>query len=132
MKKKSFLFSALLFFSILPMTIFAGCDKDTNCYLEVQVVDSDKITPIPNAKVVIYQQNGSLIYEEIYTDGSGKYKTSYPAPSIIQVVATTPYFIPNVEGPIGERTGYTSARLDEGETVVAKVIIGPEVSYYDN
>ena len=47
-------------------------------------------------------------------------------------MATTPYFIPNVEDPIGERTGYTSARLDEGETVVAKVIIGPEVSYYDN
>lgn len=130
MKKKNLLLSAVLFLSILPIILFVSCDRDTNCYLEVQVVDSDKTTPISNAWVKIHQNSGTLINDSIIVDEHGIYNTKYAAPGIIQLNASTLYFVEMLDFPIGERRGETSVRLVEGETVVAKIIIKDSVYYF--
>ena len=125
MNKKHFILSALLFLSILPMTLFSGCDKDTNCYLDVLVVDNDTKAPIPGAIVKISQDGGTVSGQGI-TGGDGIYSTHFGAPAIITIKVTVT--VRNDAGQtIGERRGETSARLIDGETVTAKINVTNQV-----
>lgn len=138
MKKKNLFLSVMLFFSVLPMTLFSGCDKDTNCYLEVKVVDestADPISgaviagdPIPNAVVEVYQDNGGNVQDKGVTDGSGIYTTYFNAPAIVKIKAKLQMYDAG-GNPAGERRGETAVRLIQGETVSAKVTLSKQVIY---
>ena len=114
MKKKILFVSAMLFFSILPMLLFTGCDKDTNSYLEVLVIDDATKLPIPEANVDITQSNGGTIQVHGITDKDGLFKASLP--------------IPISQGG-GDRRGETQVRLIEGETLTAKISLTDQVFF---
>jgi hypothetical protein len=135
MKKKNFIFSVVLFFSILPMALFYSCDKDTNCYLEVNVVDTGTINPIsgetiagpgiPGAVVEVFQDGGT-VYAKGVTGSDGVYSTYFNAPAIVKIKVA--YQVYNDNGvAIGERRGETSVRLEEGETVSAQIVLSSQI-----
>ena len=120
MKKKIHLFSVLLFISLLPMVFFTACDKDTNCYIEVLVVDEATLDPVSGVSVVLYQQNGNsedFNYETGVTDANGTFSTHFVAPAIISIRAR----LDVANG--GYREGNATVRLVEGEVKNAKVIL---------
>ena len=120
MKKKILFASVMLFFSILPLTLFASCDKDTNSYLEVLVLDDATKIPIPAANVDITQSGGGTIQAHGITGSDGIFKASFKAPAIVKVKASLPR--PDAQGG-GERRGETQVRLLEGETLTAKIAL---------
>ena len=126
MKKKILFASAMLFFSILPMLLFTGCDKDTNSYLEVLVIDDTTKEPIEGANVDISQTNGGTVQVQGVTDKNGIFKATFKSPAIIKVKATVP--IPISQGG-GERRGETQVRLLEGETLSAKISLTNQVYF---
>lgn len=118
MKKKILLTSVMLFISILPLTLFASCDKDTNSYLEVLVIDDDTKVPIPSANIDISQAGGGTIHVTGITGNDGIFKTSFKAPAIVKVKAALPR--PDAQGG-GERRGEKQVRLIEGETLTVEI-----------
>ena len=137
MKKKNLLFSVVLFFSILPMALFTSCDKDTNCYLDVKVVDEGTINPISGemipghgiagAEVEVYQDGGT-VYAKGITGSNGVYSTYFNAPAIVKIKARLQLY--NDAGQAaGERRGETSVRLQEGETLTAQITLSSQVYY---
>ncbi len=126
MKKKSLIFSALLFLSILPISFFTSCDKDTNSYLDVLVTDEATKSPISGAKIEILQTNGGNVHETGVTNAKGKCSFKFVSPAIVKVKAA-------LEIPIdmggGERRGETQIRLMEGETLTAKISLTSQVFY---
>ncbi len=135
MKKKNLFFSAMLFFSILPLTLFAGCDKDTNCYLEVKVVEESTVNPIsgavisgipvPGAVIEVYQDGGNVHANGI-TNGSGTFSTYFNAPAIVKIKAKLNLY--NAAGQYaGERRGETAVRLKQGETITAQITLGSQI-----
>ena len=126
MKKKIIFASAMLFFSILPMLLFTSCDKDTNSYLEVLVLDDATKNPIPAANVDITQSGGGTIQVHGITGNDGIFKASFKSPAIIKVKASLP--IPIEQGG-GERRGETQVRLLEGETLTAKISLTDQVYF---
>lgn len=122
MKKKILLASAMLFFSILPLALFTSCDKDTNCYLKVFVIDDDTKMPISGAIVNISQTNGGTVRDEGITGTDGTYTAKFSAPAIVKVNAAL-----HVTG--GERRGETQVRLLEGETLTAKINLTSQIYY---
>ena len=126
MKKKILLASAVLFFSILPLSFFTSCDKDTNCYLEVSVIDDGTKLPIPLATIDITQSGGGIVQAHGVTDNDGSFSTTFKAPAIIKVKASLP--IPASQGG-GERRGETQVRLIEGETISAKISLTSQVFF---
>lgn len=137
MKKKNLFFSAMLFFSILPLTLFAGCDKDTNCYLDVKVVEESTVDPIsgavisgvtvPGAIVEVYQDGGNVQANGV-TKGNGVFSTHFDAPAIVKIKAKLQLY--NAAGQAaGERRGETAVRLIQGETITAQITLGSQVYY---
>lgn len=124
MNKKRILLPALLFISLLTAAVFSACDKDTNCYLDVMVVEEGARTPVSGAKIVITQEGGS-IYEEGITEANGRYSTRFPWPAILTVNATL--VTDSVNN--GHRDGSTTVRTADGETVTAIVTLAKEVHY---
>lgn len=137
MKKKNLIFSLALFFSLLPMAVFTSCDKDTNCYLDVNVVDAGTVNPIsgeiiagpsiPGAEVEVYQDGGT-VHANGVTDGDGIYSTYFDAPAIVKIRARLQLYTPTGQSA-GYREGTTSVRLIEGETITAKVTLSSQVQY---
>lgn len=128
MKKKSLILSALLFFSILPISLFTSCDKDTNCYLDVTVIDEATRVPV-SAVAVEVMQDGGNVHAWGITDGGGKYSTHFGAPAIVKIKATLQLY--NEAGQkVGQRRGETSVRLVEGETISANITLVTK-PYYD-
>lgn len=121
MKKKNILTTLLLFFSILPMTLFTSCDKDTNCYLDVFVVDDATQAPISGAIVEVFQDGGNKKASGV-TGGDGIYSTHFISPAIVKIKATL-QVLDDSGFPMGSRIGETSVRLIEGETLKAKVTL---------
>lgn len=126
MKKKILFASAMLFFSILPMLFFTSCDKDTNSYLEVLVIDDTTKEPISGANVDITQSNGGTINVHGVTDNKGIFKATFKSPAIIKVKASLPR---PIEQGGGERRGETQVRLLEGETLTAKISLTEQVYF---
>ena len=123
MKKKNLLLSAMLFFSTLSISLFASCDKDTNCYLDVKVVEESVVDPIsgtaisgvtvPGATVEVYQ-DGGIVHANGITNGSGIYSTYFDAPAIVKIKA-------RIDTGLSILHGESSVRLIQGETVPAVI-----------
>ena len=89
MKKKIHILSVLLFISLLPTVLFTACDKDTNCYVDVLVLDEATRKPVSNVIVELYQGNNitdGLNYDTGVTNEEGIYSTHFVAPAIISTV----------------------------------------------
>ncbi len=122
MNKKAIFLSVALFISMLSCMFFVSCDKDTNCYLDVLVVDEATRTPIAGAKITISQNGGSL-YDEGVTDASGIYQTHFSAPAIVNINAVLDM------GNDGERRGSNAVRLIEGEVKTVVIPMSSEIFY---
>ena len=124
MNKKRILFPALLFISLLTAAVFSACDKDTNCYLDVLVVEEGTRTPVSNVNITITQEQGSITVKGI-TGADGKFSTHFPAPAILTVNAS---LLVDPENN-GHRDGSTTVRTADGETVTAIVNLAKEILY---
>lgn len=124
MKKKFNISALILFFSLLPTAIFISCDKDTNCYLDVLVLEEGERTPVSGAKIIIDQESGS-VYAEGVTEGNGKFSTYFTAPAILNVTAE---MLVDEENN-GYRRGSTTVRTVEGETRTATVTLPKQILY---
>ncbi len=126
MKKKIHILPLLLFFSLLPMALFTSCDSDTNCYLDVLVLDEVTHAPISGAIVEVYKDNcdaSDYNYQMGVTNGQGLYSTYYLAPAILSVHAAL-----NLDNG-GQRQGNGTVRLIEGETKTVEVYLGSDVHF---
>ena len=124
MNKKSIFIPVLLFFSLLTPVLFSSCDKDTNCYLDVLVLEEGQRTPVSGAKIVINQEGGS-VYAEGVTEGNGKFSTFFKNPAILNVTAE---LLVDEENQ-GYRRGSTTVRVAEGETRTATVTLPQQILY---
>ena len=126
MKKKINRLCLLLFFSLLPTAFFTSCDSDTNCYLDVQVVDELTKKPVSGVTVELYQHNcdeSDYNYRCLLTGADGIASTYFDAPGIYSIQAT----LPLTEG--GYRRGTGTVRTLEGETKLTQVILSTEIRY---
>ena len=126
MKKKIHSLSLLLFFSLLPLGLFTACDHDTNCYLDVLVVDELTKAPVKGANVELYQNNcdpSDHNYQLGVTDANGIFSTYFIAPGIFSIKASL-----NVENG-GQRIGAGTVRVIEGETKTTQVVLGTDINY---
>ncbi len=127
MKKRHFILCATLLFSMLSVALFSGCDRDTNCYLDVKVVDSNTKKPIPLAVVEVYQDGGTV--HALGTTGSdGVYSTFFVAPAIVSIRAKLDVF--NENGVrVGERRANGAMRLVAGETKTVQLSMTEQVFF---
>ena len=126
MKKKINRLCLLLFISLLPVAFFTSCDSDTNCYLDVQVVDEVTKAPVSGATVEVYQNNcdpSDYNYRNGVTNGSGIFSTVFEAPGIYSIKATL-----NVENG-GYRMGTGTVRTIEGETKTTQVVLTTDIRF---
>lgn len=126
MKKNWLLTISALIISTLCLGFFSSCDKDTDCTLAVTVIDSKTGNPFSGIHVKIYNQSSTSDDIQVigYTDANGRFKTSFKAPGLFQVVATRET---GLENPISRMKYYNvetnSVRLIDGETVECKVAL---------
>lgn len=126
MKKKINRLCLLLFLSLLPIGLFTSCDDDTNCYLDVQVVDEATKAPVSGVIVELYQNNcdpSDYNYRSGTTDANGTFSTFFEAPGIFSVKATL-----NLSTG-GYRLGTGTVRTLEGETKVTQIILTSDIRY---
>ncbi len=117
------------------MSLFVACDKDTDCYVTVDVIDIVKVTdsvstrtdtlPVPGAFVKI-DIDSSMVYSEGFTDETGTFRTVFAAPAIFNVaVKLNINDLPDY--PVDKynvyRRGSGTIRLQEGDTVFSTVIL---------
>lgn len=135
--KKNFLLAVLtvLLLGSVPM-LFGSCDKDTNCYVHVtvldQVTDSLGVTrefPVSGAFVKI-DIDSSMVYSQGYTDALGVFKTMFTAPALFNVavkyfVVDTPAYNPSEF--VSYRKGNSNIHLKEGDTVYSTVYLGHDI-----
>ena len=126
MKKNLLLTVSALIISTLCLGFFSSCDKDTDCTLSVTVVDSKTSTPFSGIHVKVYNQSSTSDDIQVtgYTDANGRFKTTFKAPGLFQVVATRET---GFENPISRMKYYNretnSVRLVDGETVECRVAL---------
>lgn len=140
MKKKCLFILSLVLLSGLT-TLFSGCDKDTNSYVDVYVVDEATKRPLQHAYVKIDIEN-SYVNDEGYTLGDGHYLTQFRDPAIFNVYVEyedydcygvhydetgMPSFDYDPTIYKCYRTGSNTVRLKEGETVEVTVNVSAEV-----
>ena len=122
MKKKTLNLAVVLFFSLLSATLFLCCDKDTNCYLEVQVYQGNTENAVSNAQVQVYQMvcdSSDHTYRAGVTDENGIFKVTYAAPAILTVKVTRFLDTIRPDFHVGYDTVRINTKLVEGETTTA-------------
>ena len=122
MKKKTLNLAVVLFFSLLSATLFLCCDKDTNCYLEVQVYQGNTENAVSNAQVQVYQMvcdSSDHTYRAGVTDENGIFKVTYAAPAILKVKVTRFLDTIRPDFHVGYDTVLIHTKLVEGETTTA-------------
>jgi len=122
MKKKTLNLAVVLFFSLLSATLFLCCDKDTNCYLEVQVYQGNTENAVSNAQVQVYQMvcdSSDHTYRAGVTDENGIFKVIYAAPAILKVKVTRFLDTIRPDFHVGYDTVRINTKLVEGETTTA-------------
>lgn len=126
MKKKIHILPVLLFISLLSASLFTACDKDTNSYVDVLVVNEGNRAPVSGVKVEFYQNSCSpsdYNYTVGVTDENGIFSTYFVAPAILSIKAS----LTAADG--GTRYGYGTVRLVEGETKTATITLEAKVEY---
>ena len=122
MKKKTLNLAVVLFFSLLSATLFLCCDKDTNCYLEVQAYQGNTENAVSNAQVQVYQMvcdSSDHTYRAGVTDENGIFKVTYAAPAILKVKVTRFLDTIRPDFHVGYDTVLIHTKLVEGETTTA-------------
>ena len=109
----------------LSAFFFGACDKDTNCYVEITVIDEITNLPVKGANVKIDIDN-SYVNAEGVTNAAGRFDAVFSAPAIFNVAVKyeTGYddtYTPDVF--YCYRKGNNTIRLKEGETVKSTVIL---------
>lgn len=122
MRKSILALSLMLCFSILPMALFSSCDKDTNSYLDVLVLDEATKKPVSKVKIEV-KQNGGVLHASGVTKKDGIFSTHFNVPAILIVTADL------TTADYGHRRNETRVRLIEGETVTSTIILPTQVSY---
>ena len=128
MKKIINRFCLLLCFSLLPSLFFTSCDRDTNSYLDVLVLDELTKAPMPGVIVETYQNNrdeSDYNFRRGTTGSDGIFSTYYGAPGIMSIYVY--YNLPAETG--GQRRGSGTVRVLEGETKTAQIILESAVHY---
>ncbi len=131
MKKKALPLLGILLISALSTAIFASCEKDTFCYLEVTVLDAkNNNLPAPGAWVKTqYVKNNEqdpennvvgTISDTGQCDQNGVYRTKFAAPAIFTIMARIDE-PDTVNHKFFYRQGERTVRLKEGETVTSTV-----------
>ena len=126
MKKNVLKACLFLFFSVLTMGLFSGCDSDTNSYLDVLVLDETTRNPVPGVTVELYQRNcdeSDYNYQKGTTNDEGIFSTYFGAPAILSIRATLP-----LESG-GYRKGEGTVRLIEGDLKTTEVILESQIRY---
>ena len=138
MKKKCLPIIGILLISTLSAIAFSACQKDTWCYIDVNVIDTkNNNAPASGAwvKIQYVKKNEAdplnnitgTISDTGQCNENGIYKTKFAAPAIFTVTARVkePDTLNNKEY---YREGEKSIRLKEGEVVSTTVkIVGEKV-----
>jgi len=125
MKKKNFILACLILMGGLSSFFFGSCDKDTNCYVEVTVIDEVTKKPVKNVFVKIDIDN-SYVNAEGYTNAAGRFDAEFSAPALFNVSATYETGYDETYTPDAfycYRKGNNTIRLKEGEVVKCTVIL---------
>lgn len=124
MKKNLLLTVSALIISVFALAMFTSCDKETDCTLSVVVLDEENNNaPFQGASIKIAKDNSAVSVEGV-TDANGRFKATFKAPAIFDVVAT--YETGETDPATGERfyrEGKNSVRLEDGENVECRVIL---------
>ncbi len=116
------------------MSLFVACDKDTDCYVSVNVIDIVKVTdsissrtdtlPVPGAFVKI-DIDSSMVNSEGFTDATGTFRTVFAAPAIFNVAVKLNVALEEYDPARFDifRSGSGTIRLKEGDTVFSTVIL---------
>ena len=127
--KKITLLSVLLLMGCLSILTLSRCDKDTNCYVNVSVIDETTKRPVSGVFIKI-DIDSSFINASGRTDATGTFRATFAAPAIFNVAATyeTGY---DDEYPIEDfrcyRKGNNTVRLLEGDTVFTTINLEPDI-----
>lgn len=128
MKKIINRFCLLLCFSLLPSLFFTSCDRDTNSYLDVLVIDEVTKEPVAGVNVETYQNNrdeSDYNFRRGVTGTNGIFSTYYGAPGIMSI-----YVYYNIDAPTGgQRRGSGTVRVIEGETKTVQIILESAIHY---
>ena len=129
MKKKIFALVCLALIGGLSIFSISACDKDTNCYVQITVVDEVTHAPIKGVFVKI-DIDDSYINAQGYTNAMGRFDTVFSAEAIFNVAAIyeTGYdSIYKRENFFCYRKGNNTIRLKEGDTVYSTVNLESEI-----
>ncbi len=129
MKKKILALACLILIGGLSTFFFGACDKDTNCYVQVTVVDEVTKMPVKNVFVKI-DINSSYVNAEGYTDARGRFDAVFSAPAIFNVSAEYETGYDDVYTSdlfYCYRKGNNTIRLKEGDTVYTTVNLEAEI-----
>ena len=129
MKKRNLMLTFLLLFSGLSMLTFSSCDKDTNSYLTVTVVDAESKKAISNVSVTVAPDGGNIEAHTGKTDANGNYETNFVAPAIMSIDVKLKVPDQCTENTLAYRYAESSARLKEGEMVVVEVPLPTDVLF---
>lgn len=126
MKKKILALTLTLLIGGMSAILFHACDKDTNCYVHVTVLDEVTKEPLSGVFVKI-DIDSSYVSREGYTDARGVFVPEEPftAPAIFYVNATYETGYDDSIYTAAEffcyRKGSNTIRLVEGDTVYCTV-----------
>lgn len=130
MKKKNLILTlALLISGVSAALTFGSCDKDTNCYVKVTVVDETTQRALKGAFVKI-DIDSSYQKAQGYTDATGTFEAMFLAPAIFNVNATYEDGYDSVytrNQYYCYRKGSNTIRLKEGDTVFSTVTISHDI-----
>ena len=129
MKKKILTLVCLALIGGLSIFSISACDKDTNCYVRITVVDEVTHAPMKGVFVKI-DIDSSYINAQGYTDAAGHFDATFTAPAIFNVAAKyeTGYdSIYTRELFFCYRKGNNTIRLKEGDTVFSTVNLETEI-----
>lgn len=125
MMKKFFALALISLIGGLSAIFFNACDKDTNCYVRVNVIDEVTNAPVGGAFVKI-DIDSSYVKAEGITDAMGIFDATFDAPAIFNVNVTFETGYDDVYTPdiyYCYRKGSNTIRLKEGDTVYSTVVL---------
>ena len=131
MKKKIFAIVCLALIGGLSIFSISSCDKDTNCYVQITVVDEATHMPVQGVFVKI-DIDSSYISAQGYTNAVGRFDTVFSAPAIFNVAAKYETGYDSIYTPdkfYCYRKGNNTIRLKEGDTVTSTINLESEIHY---
>jgi len=140
MKKKILTIAATLLIGGLSVFFFGACDKDTNCYVEITVVDEATKLPLNGVFVKIDSNvsdygdttTSSVVNATGFTDPMGIFRATFSAPAILNVYAVWETGYDSIYTPdlfYCYRDGKNNIKLKEGDTVRSTVVLLSKINH---